>query len=48
MGVQYDSSRNRFVVRWYEDGKKRSRRFKTEEDADVFDATLIRTRAPAK
>jgi hypothetical protein len=30
VGVQYDSSRNRFVVRWYEDGKKRSRRFKTE------------------
>jgi hypothetical protein len=44
VGVQFDSNRDRFIVRWYEDGKKRCRRFETEEDAEAFDATLIRSR----
>jgi hypothetical protein len=44
VGVQYDANRDRFVVRWHEGGKKRCRRFKTEEDAAAFDATLVRTR----
>ena len=44
MGVQYDSKRDRFVVRWHEDGKKRCRRFQTEEEAEVFDETLLRSR----
>jgi hypothetical protein len=33
MGVQYDSTRDRFVVRWVDDGKERCRRFKAEDDA---------------
>ena len=28
MGVQYDSTRTNYVVRWYEDGGKRCRRFR--------------------
>lgn len=43
MGVQYDAQRDRFVVRWTEDGKKRCRRFKTEEEA-ALDQTLARRR----
>jgi integrase len=44
VGVQYDPKRDRFVVRWHEDGKKRCRRFRTEEDAEAFDETLVRYR----
>lgn len=46
MDVQFDANRNRFVVRWYEDGKKRCRRFETEEDAEAFDSTLRAANAP--
>jgi hypothetical protein len=44
VGVLYDSKRDRFVVRWHEDGRKRCRRFKTEEEAEAFDETLLRSR----
>jgi protein-disulfide isomerase/integrase len=44
VGVQYDSKRDRFVVRWQEDGKKRCRRFRTDEEAEAFDETLARHR----
>jgi integrase len=37
MSVHYDPDRNRFVVRWREDGRQRSRRFATEADALAFD-----------
>jgi hypothetical protein len=42
VGVQYDSTRDRFVVRWLEGGSKRCRRFRTEDEAEAFDATLVR------
>ena len=39
MSVQFDSSRNCWVVRWYEAGRQRSRRFADEQAAPVpFDA----------
>jgi hypothetical protein len=40
VGVQYDSKRDRFVVRWREDGSKRCRPFSTPEEAEAFDVTL--------
>src|SRR5215211_7568207 len=38
MSVQFDSSRSRWVVRWYEAGRQRSRRFADEPAARGFDA----------
>ena len=38
MSVQFDSSRNRWVVRWYEAGRQRTRRFDHEGAARDFDA----------
>jgi len=38
MSVQFDSSRNRWVVRWYEAGRQRSRRFGEEPAARAVDA----------
>ena len=38
MSVQFDQSRNRWVVRWYEDGRHRSRRFDSEAEARKFEA----------
>jgi hypothetical protein len=38
VSIQYDSARARFVVRWREDGKHRTRRFDDEADAVAFDA----------
>lgn len=37
MSVHYESDRNRFVVRWRENGKQRSRRFASETAAIAFD-----------
>jgi len=38
MSVQFDSSRNRWVVRWYEADRQRSRRFADQRAAHAFDA----------
>jgi len=38
MSVQFDSSRNRWVVRWYEAERQRSRRFADQRAAHDFDA----------
>jgi hypothetical protein len=45
MGVQYDKTRRKYVVRWREDGRQRNRRFATQEAAETFNATLDRRRA---
>ena len=37
MSVHYDPNRKRFVVRWREAGRQRSKRFRVEEDAMAFD-----------
>ena len=42
MGVQYDAGRQKFVVRWREQGRQRTRRFATEDEAAAFDATINR------
>jgi hypothetical protein len=46
MSVQFDSSRKRGVVRWYEAGRQHSRRFADEDPARGFDEQL-RTAAGA-
>ena len=38
MSVHYDPDRARFVVRWRESGRQRSKRFRSEEEAVAFDA----------
>ena len=45
MGVQYDKTRRKYVVRWREDGRQRNRRFATQEAAETFNETLHRRRA---
>jgi hypothetical protein len=40
VSVQYDPARARFVVRWREDGKHRTRRFADEAEAVAFDARV--------
>jgi hypothetical protein len=40
MGVSYDSARRKYVVRWSEDGRRRTRRFETEPEATAFLAAL--------
>jgi integrase len=47
MSIHFDPSRDRFVVRWREDGRRRVRRFRTESDAIAFDASLRRSLSPA-
>ena len=37
MSVDFDPSKQRWRVRWREDGKQRSRRFATEAEAVAFD-----------
>jgi hypothetical protein len=48
MSVQFDPSRNRWVVRWYESGRQRSRRFHDAAAARRFDAERARARAAAR
>lgn len=40
MSVHYEADRRRFVVRWREDGRQRSKRFRTEQEAVDFDVTI--------
>lgn len=40
MSVHYEKHRDRYVVRWREDGKNRSRRFADEAEAEAFDAAI--------
>jgi Ser/Thr protein kinase RdoA (MazF antagonist) len=42
VSIHFDASRDRFVVRWKEDGRRRVRRFRSEADAIAFDASLLR------
>jgi hypothetical protein len=48
MSVQFDSSRKRWVVRWYEAGRQRSRRFADEGPARAFDEQLRTAAAAAR
>jgi hypothetical protein len=48
MSVQFDSSRNRWVVRWDEAGRQRSRRFAEEGAARGFDAERREARIAAR
>jgi hypothetical protein len=48
MSVQFDSSRNRWVVRWYEPGRQPSRRFAFEATARAFDAECHEVKAAAR
>ncbi|HET8758070.1 MAG TPA: hypothetical protein VFM58_18765, partial [Solirubrobacteraceae bacterium] len=48
MSVQLDLARNRWVVRWYESGRQRSRRFPDEEAARRFDADCASAKALAR
>jgi hypothetical protein len=48
MSVQFDSSRNRWVVRWYEAGRQRSRRFAVEAPARAFDSERHEVKAAAR
>ena len=38
MSVHYEADRHRFVVRWREDGRQRSKRFRRRQEAVAFDA----------
>jgi hypothetical protein len=40
MSVHYEADRRRFVVRWREDGRQRSKRFRHEQEAVDFDASV--------
>jgi hypothetical protein len=42
MSVQFDASRSRWVVRWYDAGRQRSRRFQDEQAARAFEADRVR------
>jgi hypothetical protein len=46
MSIHYDASRDRFVVRWRQDGRRRVRRFRLETDAIAFDSSLRRPLRP--
>jgi integrase len=48
MRVHFDRSRNRWVVRWYEAGRQRSRRFQNAPAARRFDAERARAGAAAR
>lgn len=47
MSIHFDASRDRFVVRWKQDGRRRIQRFRSEADAIAFDASLLRPIRPA-
>ncbi len=40
MSVQFDPTRQRYMVRWREAGRQRSERFATRAEAIAFDAAL--------
>jgi hypothetical protein len=40
MSIRFDPDRGKFVVRWWEGGKRRCRRFDSESDAVAFEAAL--------
>ena len=40
MSVDFDSSKQRWRVRWREQGRQRTRRFSTQEEAHAFDESL--------
>jgi hypothetical protein len=40
VSVDFDSSKQRWRVRWREGGRQRSKRFRLEQDAVTFDASL--------
>jgi hypothetical protein len=42
VSVHFEAARNRWVVRWREDGRNRSRRFERLEAAEAFDAAVRR------
>jgi hypothetical protein len=42
MSIHFDACRDRFVVRWKQDGRRRIRRFPTEAEAIAFDASLLK------
>jgi hypothetical protein len=48
MSVQFDSSRNRWVVRWYDGGRQRSRRFHDEQAARHFNADRVAAKTAAR
>lgn len=48
MSVQFDSSRNRWVVRWYDGGGQRSRRFGDEHAARRFNADRASAKSAAR
>jgi hypothetical protein len=48
MSVQFDSSPQRWVVRWYEAGQQRSRRFADQRAARDFDAEQRAARTAAR
>ena len=47
MGVHYDASRRKYVVRWQDDGRRRSRRFGSEGEAAAFAESVV-TRSPGR
>jgi hypothetical protein len=47
VSVDFDPSKQRWRVRWREDGKQRSKRFATEDEAIAFDEALHASGAPA-
>ena len=48
MSVQFDSNRQRWVVRWYDDGWQRTRRFAQEPAARAFDEQQRNAKAAAR
>ena len=44
MSVHFEAARNRWVVRWREDGRNRSRSFRTADAAEAFDDAVRRPR----
>jgi len=47
VSVQFDSSRQRYMVRWHEGGRQRTKRFMTREEAVAFDAAIKASKASA-
>ena len=47
MGVHYDATRRKYVVRWQDDGRRRSRRFGSEAEAVAFAESVV-TRSPGR